>query len=654
MDIVAVVNNDANTLALFDVTDPTAIIAKGTIATGSLPRCCFVVGNYVYVTCFGANRLDIFDITDPDSIVAKDTITTGAGSGPLGLYVAGNYAYVCQETNDTLSIFDISDPDNIVAKDTIVTNLDGPANVVVVGNYAYVTSRINGKFCIYDISDPTNIVAKDTHTFSPTYTNPVGLAVNEAGTRAYVACQGSVSTLATANAVVSLDVSDPDNISVLDTLTVEIPPLANQAYLSGDYLYITGQSTGDSSCMLVIDVTNPASMAAVGADSTGLSTSRGVYVFGDYAFVCSGANDTLIAYDITTKRGIIQKDLDATNLSGPTDVFIDATYAYVTSSSNDRICVYDISDIDAIVAKDYNQGTVFDIAEACWAIFPYIYTVNRSTTYRRLQIVDATDPTNLVNKGSITTNFNAPSDVQVDGNYAYVLQTGTNTLAIYDISNPLSPVAKDTDNTGLSLTSTVSGLFKLGNYVYVCSTGNNTLAIFDVSDPTAIVPKDTITTNLAAPHSVVVSGNYAYVSNSGSPYGIAIFDISDPTNIVAKGYTSARATGVSRDIAKKGNYIFLADNDTINVYDVSDVENPTFKTSLGSTLDNVLGLYINGDVMAALSTNDNALCLFDVSDVNGIMIADEITTNLNNPYWVHGDISLPPPAPSFLPQAIYV
>lgn len=649
--IIAVVNNDADTVALFDITDPTNIVAKDTQATGLDPRCCFVLGNYVYLTTFSSLTLEIYDISDPDVIVAKDTITTGVGSAPLGVYVVGNYAYVCCSGTDTLAIFDISDPTNIVAKDTITTNLNNPQNVVVVGNYAYVTNVDNDIFAVFDISDPTNIVAKDTYTTTPTFANPIGLAVNAAGTYAYLVCNGTSAT-AGDNGILSISIADPDNITLADSLQVEVPPLANQAFLRGNYLYVTGAGTGDGSAMAVFNVTTPTAITAVGTDSTGLSTARGIYVFNNYAYVCSGANDTLVSFNVTTKKGIIQKDTDITNLSGPTDVFIDGSYAYVTSSANDRICMYDITDPDAIVAKDFQGGTPFDIAEAVWAAYPYIYTVNRSTTYRRIQIVDATDPTNLANKDFDTTGFNSPSDVQVDGNYAYVLQTGTSTLCIYDISDPNTIVAKDTDSTGLSLTATLSGLYKSGNYVYVCSSANDTLAIFDVSDPTAIVAKDTITTNLDNPAKVIVSGNYAYVtSNTNSR--LCIYDISDPTNIVAKGYTSDRLTAPN-DIVKKGNFVFIGDGDYVKVFDVSDVDTPVYQTCIGTTLDNVLGLFINGNVMAAISSADNALCLFDVTDIDGIMIADEITTNLNNPYWVHGDLVEPTPASTQLPQVMVI
>jgi len=650
--IIAVVNNDADTVALFDITDPTNIVAKDTQATSGLdPRCCFVLGNYVYVTTFTGLSLEIFDISDPDTIVVKDTITTGVGSAPLGVYVVGNYAYVCCSGTDTLAIFDISDPTNIVAKDTIVTNLNNPQNVVVVGNYAYVTNIDNDIFAVFDISDPTNIVAKDTYTTTATFANPIGLAVNAAGTYAFVVCNGSSAT-ATDNGVLVIDISDPDNISLADSLQVEVPPLANQAFLRGNYLYVTGQSTGDASAMAVFDVTTPTAITAVGTDSTGLSTARGIYVYNNYAYVCSGANDTLVSFNVTTKKGIVQKDTDTTNLSGPNDVFLDDSYAYVTSSANDRICMYDITNLDAIVAKDFQSGTPFDIAEACWTIYPYIYVVNRGTTTRRLQIVDATDPTNLVNKDFDTTGFNAPSDVQVVSNYAYVLQTGTSTLYIYDVTDPTAIVAKDSDNTGLSLTSTLSGLYKLGNYVYVCSSANDTLAIFDVSTVTAIVPKDTITTNLDNPAKVIVDGNYAYVTSKDNAR-LCIYDISDATNIVAKGFTADRLVSPD-DIAKKGNFIFIGDGDYVKVYDVTDVDAPVYQTSIGTTLDNVLGLFVNDNTMAVISSTDNALCLFDVSDIGGIIIADEITTNLNNPYWVHGDLVEPTPETAQLPQVMVI
>lgn len=653
MNIVAVVNNDANTLALFDVTDPTNIVAKDTIATGTAPRCCYVVDNYVYVVCFTSNRLDIFDITDPDNIVAKDTQATG--TGPAGVFVSGNYAYVVSQTTGALEIYDISDPTAIVAKDTDATGLSGPTNVWVNGNYAYVSSTGNNTFAIFDISDPTAIVPRDTYV--GTLNTPRGIIVNSGGTVAYVVCSSGASPDVSGQ-VLSLDVSDPTNILLLDTLTVEVPPACNQVFLLGNYLYftsgtVTGAAVANRGSFSVIDVTDPSAMVVKGSDSSGISIARGLYAENGHVFVCSGDNDTLVSFDVSTKTGFVQKDVDATNISGPVDVYNDGSYAYLASNLNDRICVYDISDPLAIVAKDYQTGTPFDNIRSCWASGNYIYSLSFGSTSsnRRLQIVDATDKDNLVNKDYDATGFAASTmaDVQVVGNYAYVVNSGSNTVRIYDVTDPAAIVAKDTDSTGLA---TPVGIAVSGDYAYVCSSGNSTLAIFDISDPTAIVPKDSITTNLNTPWNVVVDGSYAYVVDNVA--GLCIFDISDPTDILAVSVATARLSA-PRHIAKSGNYVYIVQSARICVYDVSVVATPVYVTSIDSTVaGNINSLSISGNSLATMNATANLLTLFDITGVGGIMIKDEITTNLNNPYWVHGDIAEVPATTTFKPKVMVI
>jgi hypothetical protein len=56
----------------------------------------------------GNDRLAIFDVSDPGNIVAKGFADTGVNSSPVSLFAAGNRVYVASETADSLSVFEVN------------------------------------------------------------------------------------------------------------------------------------------------------------------------------------------------------------------------------------------------------------------------------------------------------------------------------------------------------------------------------------------------------------------------------------------------------------------------------------------------------------------------------------------------------------------
>ena len=126
--------------------------------------------------------------------------------------------------------------------------------------------------------------------------------------------------------------------------------------------------------------------------------------------------------------------------------------------------------------------------------------------------------------------------VFVSGNYAYVIGFKSHALEIVDISDPSSPVHKGslTNGSGGALLNSPLSVYVLGNYAYVTSAGFATsgLEIIDVTNPSSPVHKGSIINGvggaqLSFPYSVYVSGNYAYVTSSNSN-ALEIVDITDP------------------------------------------------------------------------------------------------------------------------------
>jgi len=108
--------------------------------------------------------------------------------------------------------------------------------------------------------------------------------------------------------------------------------------------------------------------------------------------------------------------------------------------------------------------------------------------------------------GSVGTGSNPPS-VAVAGRYAYVANQGSNTMQVFDVSNPTNPVSVGSVNTGTGPDCVAVA----GRYAYVAEDGG-TLQIFDVSTPSAPIGAGSVSTG-STPYSVAVAGRYAYVVN---------------------------------------------------------------------------------------------------------------------------------------------
>src|SRR5258706_5452274 len=125
--------------------------------------------------------------------------------------------------------------------------------------------------------------------------------------------------------------------------------------------------------------------------------------------------------------------------------------------------------------------------------------------------------TGSIVNGSGGAQLSQPHSVFVSGNYAYVASSGSNALEILDVTDPTLPIHK-----GSVSINGANAVFVLGNFAYItCSSGSNSLAIADVSDPTSpsvigSLADGTAGPLLTNPVSVYVSGNYAYVASAGA------------------------------------------------------------------------------------------------------------------------------------------
>jgi len=275
-----VVSEAGDSLSIFDISNPDAIIARGvTVAGLDAPRAVAVAGDYAYVASYATNRMVIFDVSDPDNIV---WVGAAYANGPNGVAVSGRYAYVVAY-NNTLSIFDVSNPAAPSAVGATTTNLNRPTSVSVSGRYAYVTNYYTPYLSIFDIADPSNIVPRgytSTSLYAP-------YAVVVSGRYAYVASWWN-------GRLVTFDISDLDNPVFLDDINTNLGGVFSVA-VAGDYAYVASRN---NDALAVFDVSDPANLIAHGFTTTNLDDPQSVVVAGRYAYVASAANDQLAVFDL--------------------------------------------------------------------------------------------------------------------------------------------------------------------------------------------------------------------------------------------------------------------------------------------------------------------------------------------------------------------
>jgi hypothetical protein len=177
------------------------------------------------------------------------------------------------------------------------------------------------------------------------------------------------------------------------------------------------------------------------------------------------------------------------------------------------------------------------LANAVTVVGNYAYVAGDT-----LDIVDISDPSNLIFKGSYLLG-DIYSSVQVVGNYAYVAD-GSSGLKIIDVSNPTAPTLKGSYDSN----NTYRFVQVVGDYAYAGA--GSILEIIDVSTPIAPTLKGIYNTYSGSAYGVQIVGNYAYVAYmfGGVEQGeLRIIDISNPTAPTLKGIynTSGKASGLS-------------------------------------------------------------------------------------------------------------
>ncbi|MGA1791569.1 MAG: LVIVD repeat-containing protein [bacterium] len=228
------------------------------------------------------------------------------------------------------------------------------------------------------------------------------------------------------------------------------------------------------------------------------------------------------------------------------------------------------------------------------------------------------------------------SDVEIQGDYAYVAVTGTSHsatdviwmrppppelpsgLRVIDISDPDSPEIVG----GLNYSN--SGILCLkvdGDLAYLSYSGSAGVKIINISDPED--PEIIGTIKNVYAREMVIRDGYAYIADPD--LGLVIYDVSDSASPVRT--ARLNLNGTVEDIAVQGDFAYLTFDDDdypiecgIHVCNISDPENPSLvdRFVVGTGFDSdipvspQMKIWMNADY--AYLAKRSAFIIVDVSD----------------------------------------
>ena len=204
-----------------------------------------------------------------------------------------------------------------------------------------------------------------------------------------------------------------------------------------------------------------------------------------------------------------------------------------------------------------------------------------------------------------------PVDIAANGNIVVVLENNQDSLYFFDVSNPSLPVARSVirvPGESFPRACDIDGII-----TGVVGQASNTLKLFDFSNPDSIVERGSVGIG-GNPSEVYMSGGYAFVGDFGS-LDLKIIDISDADNpqvtgSVLLGQNPARIV-VSQGIA----YVLDQSTDELFSVDVSDVTNPVILDTLSLNFNGFLSsLDVRNNLLFVGETVDDVIMVIDISN----------------------------------------
>lgn len=290
------------------------------------PSDLLIKGNLSFVLSATGASLEIFDITDPTAPVAKGTITSSdiitATSGTVmdgldnadTMVIKGNYALITGAASGRLTVIDISNPISPTYVTSVLLGIADVKNLAINGNKLIATSATNDSIVLVDVSDPSSPILGQTYNHAGALADPTGVALSSNGNFAYVSSSNQVE-------VVNVTTGTPAFASLLNPSGMT--GIAD-VLVSGNLLFITAAATGK---LFVYDISDPGNPAFVNSFSdTSLMGASGLAIANNMAYISSATGNSVTTIDIHDLNSMVKVNVyvNNANLDGAADLVIDA------------------------------------------------------------------------------------------------------------------------------------------------------------------------------------------------------------------------------------------------------------------------------------------------------------------------------------------
>jgi 6-phosphogluconolactonase len=475
------------TLELTNGGDNLTVTADGSYKFGAVPA-----GASYNVTVLNYPPLQLCTVTNPSSNISGDTVlpvncqtaysisTTISGLTGTGLVLqndsgdnlliptSATYSFktpVPSGSSHTVTV--LSQPTGQTCTPTTISTGSISTNTNVgtitcstnaaVDRYAYAANFGNASVSAYTINTGAPVGGLSSNGTPPSAgTNPSSVAVDPAGTHAYVTNQsisqstGSVSIFNISSGALSVQVS---------SIATGNQPAAIKIHPSGSFAYVVNKISNNISAYTI----DPSNGALTASDADGgqggiqytipTKVNPVAMAFdpsGAYAFVAN-ADGNVSDYRVDTVTGALTPNpvngvsgaanYISTGGSTPYAIAVDpaGTYLYVANRNSNDVTIFNIGSGGTLTVfgpHSINEGTIPGLAPVSIAFHPsglYAYVVNADSGTVNVYDVN-TGALNL--KSQVTTGI-LPVSISIDssGQYAYVANSGANTISVYQISS---------------------------------------------------------------------------------------------------------------------------------------------------------------------------------------------------------------------------
>jgi len=472
------------------------------------------------------------------------------------------------------------------------------------------------------------------------------------------------------------DVANPRNIAHVSSVSLGLSSAMADVLQSShwdlvkrnDYLYVAARFVAPKCHIKIVEATNPSAPRVIKewSDANIPAYSGDIEISGNYLYltdqssgfnVISITNDTLLSFNNRISGFVpsYYKINFHTRKSG--------NYAFLFNCDCYAVFAFDLSApsgaelVDTIpFAHDWKDVSVAGDNAAFAAVWNFyqLYTMNTSS----------------INAPYISQRTEVKGwgwGLEVKKNFAYLamgaqtlpLPDETGGLFVYDVSNPLTPQKRGWSPPYSGNHDVQVFVDTLAARAYLIAGQPNSegesfenhvsaqpgLRIVDVSNPNALVQLGAVSIKPQC-RGIYQKGNYAYIAASSPDSssviensGLFIVDVSNPANsfIVGK-WVRSPAEGHTRAVYVKNNFAFLAHHHNLTVLEVSNPSSPTLIKEI--SLSKRQCMDVSGQDAFLFVLTENTLHAFDISSPANPAMVDTAYGMFFSPAR-HFDLKLP-------------